>query len=241
MSEAHARAWWADVEHLREAAERRSAERAKARIEGRDPVDLTPLRPLRAVDGLAVLDETLDDAQPFASGEAPSLRRFTRDGAAVAHAAYADPEPRTGTLTLVRDDEDPAAHHARVRESTPREHGSRQPVAHDPELRPVRFTRRRGDDGVSPRPRLRGSGRPPAAVPANGADPSRRTVEIRGTVVPMAVTLVPDQANDVGPARRRPARRPGERFIGSPDRVAAYAVMLGVLLIVVALLSAHGA
>src|SRR3954469_14992488 len=107
MSEAHARSWWADVEHLREAAERRSAERAKARIQGRDPVALTPLRPLHAVDGLAALDEALDDVQPVAPGEVPRTRRFVRDGAgtaAPAPRAELDP-PTTGTLTLVRDDE----------------------------------------------------------------------------------------------------------------------------------------
>src|SRR3954468_2085111 len=100
MSEAHARSWWADVEHLREAAERRSAERAKARIQGRDPVALTPLRPLHAVDGLAALDEALDDVQPVAPGEVPRSRRFARDGAVAAGRAELDP-PTTGTLTLV--------------------------------------------------------------------------------------------------------------------------------------------
>src|SRR5690242_21346607 len=116
MSEAHARSWWADVEHLREAAERRSAERAKARIEGRDPVALTPLRALHAVDGLAALDEALDDMQPVAPGEVPRNRRFARDGvtqaatgradgAATAGTAHAEAEPpATGMLTLVRDD-----------------------------------------------------------------------------------------------------------------------------------------
>src|SRR4051794_39335423 len=107
MSEAYARSWWADVEHLREAAERRSAERAKARIEGRDPVALTPLRPLHAVDALAALDEALDAVQPVAPGEVPQRRRFARDGAA---RAEAEAElPRTGTLTLVREDDDPGA------------------------------------------------------------------------------------------------------------------------------------
>src|SRR3954447_17021268 len=40
-------AWWEDVEHLREAAERRIAERERAQLEGRDPGSLPPLRPLR--------------------------------------------------------------------------------------------------------------------------------------------------------------------------------------------------
>src|SRR4051794_39470280 len=166
MSEAHARAWWADVEHLREAAERRSAERAKARIEGRAPVALTPLQPLHAVDGLAAFDEALDDVQPLALGEAPSSRRFARDGAAEA-VAFAAPErgpaPRTGTLTLVRVDDAPddvseartADVHLDVDHHDADDPFERVRFSREPELRPVRFTRRRGDDGVSPRPRLR--------------------------------------------------------------------------------------
>src|SRR5215210_266778 len=47
MSHAQAGAWWSDVEHLREAAERRIAERESAQREGREPVALTPLRPMR--------------------------------------------------------------------------------------------------------------------------------------------------------------------------------------------------
>src|SRR3954462_11896370 len=42
MSHAQAGAWWSDVEHLREAAERRIAERERAQREGRAPL-LTPL------------------------------------------------------------------------------------------------------------------------------------------------------------------------------------------------------
>src|SRR3954447_19213015 len=107
MSEAHARSWWADVEHLREAAERRSAERAKARIEGRDPVALTPLQPLHVVDGLAAFDDALDAVQPVAPGEARHARRFARDGGG---ARTERPQPRTGTLTLVPDTDLAPAH-----------------------------------------------------------------------------------------------------------------------------------
>src|SRR4051794_15096466 len=101
MSEAHARAWWADVEHLREAAERRSAERAKARIEGRAPVALTPLQPLHVVDRLAAFDEALDAMEPVAPGEA--RRRFARDGARPEAAAR---EASAGLLTLVVDQDE---------------------------------------------------------------------------------------------------------------------------------------
>src|SRR4051812_33472729 len=55
MDQAFAGAWWEDVEHLREAAERRSQERARAKREGREPVALTPLRPLREAERTAPL------------------------------------------------------------------------------------------------------------------------------------------------------------------------------------------
>src|SRR4051794_30319475 len=156
MSEAHARSWWADVEHLREAAERRSTERAKARIEGRDPVALTPLRPLHAVEGLAALHEALEAVQPVAPGEVPHTRRFARDGAR----ATAEP-PRTGTLTLVRDDE--------VGEK-----------ARETDAAPLRFQRRGPGGGLTPRPpppRLRAPGARgggPPRRPAGGGRPPRR-------------------------------------------------------------------
>jgi hypothetical protein len=68
-----------------------------------------------------------------------------------------------------------------------------------------------------------------------GPAPARRTVTIRGQVAP------PRRATSttlVVPARR-PPRRAVERIGSRPDRVAMYAVFLGVLLVVVAALSAH--
>lgn len=79
---------------------------------------------------------------------------------------------------------------------------------------------------------------PPAEAPPRPARPDaapRRTVVIRGQVAP---PLRPS----AGPARRRPPRRPSERIAGTrPDRAALWAVMMGVFLILVAVLSAHGA
>jgi hypothetical protein len=42
------------------------------------------------------------------------------------------------------------------------------------------------------------------------------------------------------PSHRRPQRRAYERAGFRPDRVAMWAVLLGVLLVLVAVLSAHG-
>jgi hypothetical protein len=77
---------------------------------------------------------------------------------------------------------------------------------------------------------------PPAEAPPRVDRPvaTRRTIVIRGQVAP------PPRV--VGPARRRPPRRVSERIVGTrPDRAALWAVMLGVFLILVAVMTAHGA
>jgi hypothetical protein len=79
---------------------------------------------------------------------------------------------------------------------------------------------------------------PPAEAPSRADRPAapRRTVVIRGQVAP------PPRVSSPGPARRRPPRRPSERIAGTrPDRAALWAVMLGVFLILVAVMTAHGA
>jgi hypothetical protein len=79
---------------------------------------------------------------------------------------------------------------------------------------------------------------PPAEAPPRPARPvaARRTVVIRGQVAPP-----PARLRTPGPARRRPPRRPSERLVGArPDRAALWAVMLGIFLILVAVMTAHG-
>jgi hypothetical protein len=121
MSQAEARAWWADVEHLREAAERRQA----------SDDDLTAITP---------------------------GRRFQRD------------EPATPQASME----------------------ARLERVHRPERRTVQIT-----------------GRPVSPL---------RLVEVE---------------------RRRPARSPMERLGPRPDRIAMWAVLMGVFLCVVALSTAH--
>jgi hypothetical protein len=71
--------------------------------------------------------------------------------------------------------------------------------------------------------------------PVRSAAAPRRTVVIRGQVAP------PPRPYMSTAARRRP-RRPSERIVGArPDRAALWAVMMGVFLIVVAVMTAHGA
>ncbi|MEA2189363.1 MAG: hypothetical protein QOK16_4374, partial [Solirubrobacteraceae bacterium] len=65
--------------------------------------------------------------------------------------------------------------------------------------------------------------------PRDSAMPARRTVEIRGRTVP--APTVPRIEID----RRRPPRRTIERIGPRPDRMAMWALLMGLLLILVAL------
>jgi hypothetical protein len=67
--------------------------------------------------------------------------------------------------------------------------------------------------------------------------PERRTIEIRGQV---DKALPPITSHGPGPQRHRTVR-PSERVGPRPDRVALWAVLLGLLLILVAAISSPGA
>jgi hypothetical protein len=73
----------------------------------------------------------------------------------------------------------------------------------------------------------------PAAWSPSGGVPGRRTVTIRGQVADRYATPRPS-------SRRRPERR-YERSGFRPDRAALWAVLLGVMLILAAVTSAHAA
>jgi hypothetical protein len=103
-----------------------------------------------------------------------------------------------------------------------------------------------------------------SASAASTADPSgfapRRTVRIRGQAIPTVTAprlhVVDDEPDFLTPAwqaaqpraghgqapaaRRRPRRTAAERVGSNPDRIAMWAVMLGIALVLAALLSAHG-
>ena len=67
------------------------------------------------------------------------------------------------------------------------------------------------------------------AHPKGTAIPARRTVEIRGRTVP-----APTVPRTVEADRRRPPRRPIERVGARPDRLAMWALLMGIVLILVA-------
>src|SRR5438128_1190656 len=106
MPEAHTPAWWEDVEHLREAAERRIAEREHARREGRDPVALTPLR---ASSERATERSLAGVARPLAASTPPvslaPAARFAPDRSSTAGAAAA----AAASATALALDLDPGA------------------------------------------------------------------------------------------------------------------------------------
>lgn len=141
MSQSEARAWWADVEHLREDFERRDVARAGrdgSRSGGADAADdLAARRAVRERRRAGSVDDAVAADAPSLSGDAPS---------------------------------------------------------------------------------------------------GRRTVEIRGHAVP-----APSVRRLVEVERRRPARRPVERVGPRPDRVAAWALVMALVLILVAVGSADAA
>ena len=96
----------------------------------------------------------------------------------------------------------------------------------------------RADDIARHAPRERQHGDADAIRPAAGrreahpngtAIPARRTVEIRGRTVP-----APAVPRSVEIERRRPPRRPVERIGARPDRIAMWALLMGIVLILVA-------
>jgi hypothetical protein len=104
--------------------------------------------------------------------------------------------------------------------------------------------RRRADDVARHAPRERQhseaeAGRPAAATRrgthAKGTPiPARRTVEIRGRTVPPPA--IPRSSVEID--RRRPSRRPIERVGPRPDRLAMWALLMGIVLILVAVATA---
>lgn len=117
------------------------------------------------------------------------------------------------------------------------ERASARPHASGTELAPATWVGSgavpAGEPGYGdPRPARPNYGDPRPARP-NTAPPARRTVKIQGRGAERNLP-VPD------PARRRSSRRAYERTGFRPDRLAMWAVVLGFMLVVVAIASAHG-
>ena len=208
MAHSEARAWWADVQHLRDGYERTDEARRRA-----DEADLAARRAIRERRGVeAEVSSMLStprrstSAARRVSGPVPGPRRT--------------PDSDPATQLVSRSDDalasrsDDAAQFASRSDDAPR-------LAPQPDLAPRRGAHVDGRFATEPsgRPRVKGS-----------ATPGRRTVEIRGRTVP-----APPVPRSLELDRRRPPRRAIERVGGRPDRVAMWALLMGLMLILVAI------
>lgn len=193
MAQSEARAWWADVQHLRDGYERTDEARRRA-----DEADLAARRAIRERRGVEAEVNSMLSAPRRPPAAPAASRRVSGPEPAPRLASEPDPSP------LVASRPDSAPRLARQPDLAPRRGGHADArVAGEPT---------RG-------PRVKGS-----------ATPGRRMVEIRGRTVPAPV--VP---RTVEIDRRRPPRRAVERVGGRPDRVAMWALLMGLLLILVAI------
>ena len=213
------RAWWDDVQYLREPLERkrekearrglrldaRAAARAVAERHASAPAAEPELDFIHGLDSVHELD-AMPRARRFErsarEGEAaPRRRRFersARDERDERSGPESDAKPRT----------------RRFERSSPERRGRPARGEHDGRL------------DLAPEA-------PASAAPTPLAAPSRRrTVEITGRTVG-----APSLPRLVQIDRRRPARRAAERVGARPDRLALWAVVLGFFLIFVAVTS----
>jgi hypothetical protein len=206
------RAWWDDVQHLREPLER------KREKEARRGLRLDARAAARAVAERHASDPVVHDPDNVHELDAiPRTRRFDRA------APDADGAPRRRRSERAAPDADGAARGRRFERSAPDA---------DAAPRERRFERsapeRRGRFARAEHGPTSGTEAPaPLSAPSR-----RRTVEITGRTVgaPALPRLVEID-------RRRPARRPVERVGARPDRLALWAVVLGFFLIFVAVTS----
>ncbi len=202
MAHSEARAWWADVQHLKDGYERTDEARRRA-----DEADLAARRAIRERRGVeAEVSSMLSAPRRTSGAPAISPRRA--------------PEPALAPRRGQHGDRDVAPHAAR--------HGQG-----DLAPRPAQ----QFEEDLAPRVEQRfaadhaqGTPQPRRARIKGSATPGRRTIEIRGQVVP-----APEVARPLEIARRRPSRRAVERMGGRPDRVAMWALLMGLMLILVAI------
>jgi hypothetical protein len=187
MPHSEARAWWADVQHLRDDYDRTDEARRRA-----DEADLASRRAMRE--------------RPDIDAEVSSVRATPASGDA-AHAADAQPRRAADTSFAAR--------------RGPTDGGLDPRRGHHVDLPPAPRVRQ----GIAP---PSGTQRAPRAKGA--ATPGRVTVEIRGRTVPAPAVPRPLEFD-----RQRPQRRAVERVGPRPDRVAMWALLMGLLLILVAI------
>ncbi|MEA2318812.1 MAG: hypothetical protein QOD44_3001 [Solirubrobacteraceae bacterium] len=218
MPHSEARAWWADVEHVRESIERRRADSAAR-----------PLHPRTGSADRAARPAPLSWEGESVKGAAPGTHDDVRG---LAHTdAAARPSASASAAARRRTGGQADADRAAARGRGPHTDAERQRV---------RSRRATGEHAGPGADRRRGVD--PLVAPDRAARPSgrhtgpRRTVQITGR--PASASSV---TRLVEVERRRPARGPAERFGTRPDRVALWAVLLAFFLILVAATSSHAA
>jgi len=190
MSQTGSSAWWADVQYLRDAAERTDEARRRA-----DRAELAARRASR--DRRRVDAETAPVApRRRREPDMPPPRRRDHADAVLRHDGY--------------DDTDAVLRHGGYDDTDA-------------------FLRHDGHDDTDAV--LRHGGHGAAAAPAG-----RRTIEIRGRTVP-----APAVPRTIDVDRRRPPRRAVDRVGPRPDRLALWALVMGLVLILVAVTTADAA
>jgi hypothetical protein len=220
MSHTGTSAWWTEVQHLRGAAARTDEARRRA-----DQADLAARRASRERRNIEA--EVASIPEP-----APTVAAATA-GAAAPGAAV---EPADAARPRRAAEPADAARPRRAAESASAAAASAPQRRRFETDAPASAPRRRehADPAIAAR-RLDG---PP--VPRRGgygdavAIPGRRTIEIRGRTVP-APAVPPSLELD---RTRRPSRRAVERIGPRPDRLAMWALVMGLLLIAVAITTA---
>jgi hypothetical protein len=217
MPQPETRAWWSDVQHVRDSIERKREDEARRglRLDARSAA--------RAVADRAIAEVHVDEPAPHEALLPDDLEWVTRPRRRFERSA---PE-RPGRFTRPERE---APESRRDAGEPQRDTRASQRDARVPE-RDARDARVVQRDGPASPPAARD--RAPEAAPRALQAPSRRrTVEITGRTVgaPALPRLVKID-------RRRPARRPVERVGPRPDRLALWAVVLGFFLILVAVTS----
>jgi hypothetical protein len=242
-----AQAWWADVQHVREAIERRRA----GGVDPSAPLDVAGER--RFARAASESLPAIDDLDWTSTSPARSGGRFGRSGRPSRSEPMRSPARLRGEdETTERPDVDAEA--ARLYEERATHDTGRASRATQRQASAIRAGRaddsatraRRADDTAPgaagadpPTPPATTTSPAGARAPAStalGPPPARRTVQITGRTV-----AAPALPRLVEVERRRPARRPVERIGPRPDRVALWAVLLAFFLILVAATSSHAA
>jgi hypothetical protein len=242
MSHTGTSAWWTDVQYLRDAAER--TDEARRRADRADRADLAARRAVR--ERRSVDAEVAPAPRRRLQSDPPATSRRDRiDGTAVSERGS---RGRVDVATVPD-----RGSRGRVDVATVPDRGSRGRV--DVATVPDRGSRGRVDVATVPDRGSRGRvdvatvpdrdrhGRVDVATVPDGtghgeiiALSGRRTVEIRGRTVP-----APALPRSLDLDRRRPPRRVIERVGPRPDRLALWALLMGLVLILVAVGTADAA